>query len=146
MSQLPYAGISVVERSGLLSARLIGLLLADQGAQVLVARSDAAPQPPPAPGAEPQDPSLHFDHLDPYLNRGKGLLQTSGDQESATADIIIVQGNAPVAVQPWQILVRVLAALPGDATYGQLPADCSEDLLSAPLGFYTDMALSAKAL
>ena len=142
MSQLPYAGICVVERSGLLSARLIGLLLADQGAQVLVARSDAAPQA----SKEPPDPSLHFEHLDPYLHRGKGLLQTSGEQESATADIIIVQGNAPVAVQPWQILVRVLAALPGDASYGHLPADCSEDLLSATLGFYTDMALSAKAL
>ncbi len=146
MSQLPYTGISVVERSGLLSARLLGLLLADQGAQVLVARSDAAPQAPPHPSAAPRDPSLHFEHLDPYLNRGKGLLQTSGDQESATADIIIVQGLEPVTVQPWQILVRVLAALPGDASYGHLPADCSEDLLSATLGFFTDMALSAKVL
>ncbi len=146
MSQLPYAGISVVERSGLLSARLLGLLLADQGAQVLVARSDGATQASPHSGAAPQDPSLHFEHLDPYLNRGKGLLQTSGEQESATADIIIVQGLESVAVQPWQILVRVLAALPGDASYGHLPADCSEDLLSATLGFFTDMALSAKAL
>ncbi len=146
MSQLPYAGISVVERSGLLSARLIGLLLADQGAQVLVARSESGLQASPDAGAAPHDPSLHFDHLDPYLNRGKGLLQTAGDQESATADVIIVQGNAPMDVQPWQILVRVLAALPGDATYGHLPADCSEDVLSATLGFFTDMALSAKAL
>ena len=96
MSTLPYAGICVVERSGLLSARLIGLLLADQGAQVLVAQSDAAPQAT----KEPLDPSLHFEHLDPYLNRGKGLLQTSGDQESATADIIIVQGNAPWPCSP----------------------------------------------
>lgn len=44
MSQLPYAGICVVERSGLLSARLLGPLLADQGAQVLVARANAASQ------------------------------------------------------------------------------------------------------
>jgi len=146
MSSLPYEGICVLEKSGLLSARLIGLLLADQGAQVLVAQSDAASQAPPNAGAQHHDPSLHFGHLDPYLNRGKGLLQTSGAQESAAADIIIVQGNAPVAVQPWQILVRVLAALPGDASYGHLPADCSEDLLSATLGFFTDMALSAKAL
>lgn len=142
MSKLPFSGICVVERSGLLSARLIGLLLADQGAQVLVARMEPASQAP----SEPYDPSLHFDHLDPYLNRGKGLLQTAGLQESATADILIVQGHAPVAVQPWQILVRVLAALPGDASYDHLPADCSEDLLSATLGFFTDMALSAKVL
>jgi hypothetical protein len=73
-------------------------------------------------------------------------LQTSGEQESTTADILIVQGNEPVTVKPWQILVRVLAALPGDSSYGHLPADCSEDLLSATLGFFTDMALSAKAL
>ena len=142
MSQPPYSGISVVERSGLLSARLIGLLLADQGAQVLVAQSKRTP----LSSSEPLDPTLNFEHLDPYLNRGKGLLQTSGEQESKKADIVIVQGNEPVAVQPWQILVRVVAALPGDATYGHWKADCSEDLLSATLGFFTDMALSAKAL
>ena len=146
MSQLPYAGVCVVERSGLLSARLLGLLLADQGAQVLVARSNAASQAPPEHGAQAHDPSLYFEHLDPYLNRGKGILQTAGLEESKTADIIIVQGLEPVALQPWQILVRVLAALPGDASYGHLPADCSEDLLSATLGFFTDMALSAKVL
>lgn len=146
MSQLPYAGICVVERSGLLSARLLGLLLADQGAQVLAARSNAASQAPPEHGAQAHDPSLYFEHLDFYLNRGKGILQTAGLEESKTADIIIVQGLEPVAVHPWQILVRVLAALPGDASYGHLPADCSEDLLSATLGFFTDMALSAKVL
>ncbi len=146
MSQLPYAGVCVVERSGLLSARLLGLLLADQGAQVLVARSNAASQAPPEHGAQAHDPSLYFEHLDPYLNRGKGILQTAGLEESKTADIIIVQGLEPVALQPWQILVRVLAALPGDASYGHLPADCSEDLLSATLGFFTDMAMSAKVL
>jgi len=142
MSKLPYEGICVVEKSGLLTARLIGLMLADQGATVLVGRGDN----PLSSSSEPLDPSLHIDHLDPYLNRGKGLLQTSGEHESATADILIVQGNEPVTLKPWQILVRVLAALPGDPSYGHLPADCSEDLLSATLGFFTDMALSAKAL
>jgi crotonobetainyl-CoA:carnitine CoA-transferase CaiB-like acyl-CoA transferase len=52
MSQLPYAGISVVERSGLLAARLLGLLLADRGVQVLVARSEYASQARPAPGVD----------------------------------------------------------------------------------------------
>jgi crotonobetainyl-CoA:carnitine CoA-transferase CaiB-like acyl-CoA transferase len=32
----------------------------------------------------------------------------------------------------------VTAAIPGDETYGHLPADCSEDLLSAILGIFTD--------
>ena len=126
MSHLPYEGICVLETSGLLSARLIGLLLADQGAKVLVARSEHNA----LPSSDPLDPTLHFAHLDPYLDRGKSLLQTAGEQESTTADILIVQGNEPVAVKRWQILVRVVAALPGDATYGHLPADCSEDLLS----------------
>ena len=142
MSKLPYEGICVVEKSGLLTARLIGLLLADQGATVLVAQVDDSLKA----SSEPLDPSLHINHLDPYLHRGKGLLQTSGEHESATADIVIVQGDEPLPVKPWQIIVRVLAALPGDATYGHLPADCSEDLLSATLGVFTDMALSAKAL
>jgi len=147
MSKLPYEGICVVERSGLLTARLIGLLLADQGARVLVAQTAPNRVASPVVGsAAPADPTLSFEHLDPYLNRGKGLLQTSGVEEAATADIIIVQGNEPVSVHPWQILVRVVAALPGDACYGHLPADCSEDLLSATLGFFTDMALTGKVL
>ena len=147
MSKLPYEGICVVERSGLLTARLIGLLLADQGARVLVAQTAPTRVASPVVGsAAPADPTLSFEHLDPYLNRGKGLLQTSGQEESRTADIIIVQGNEPVSVHPWQILVRVVTALPGDACYGHLPADCSEDLLSATLGFFTDMALTGKVL
>ena len=147
MSKLPYEGVCVVERSGLLSARLIGLLLADQGAQVLVAQTALPSQTASAPSsAAPLDPTLTFEHLDPYLNRGKGLLQTSGLEESSTADILIVHGNEPVSVHPWQTLVRVVAALPGDACYGHLPADCSEDLLSATLGFFTDMALTGKVL
>jgi crotonobetainyl-CoA:carnitine CoA-transferase CaiB-like acyl-CoA transferase len=147
MSKLPYEGICVVERSGLLTARLIGLLLADQGARVLVAQTAPTRVASPVVGsAAPADPTLSFEHLDPYLNRGKGLLQTSGQEESRTADIIIVQGNEPVSVHPWQILVRVVAALPGDACYGHLPADCSEDLLSATLGFFTDMALTGRVL
>jgi crotonobetainyl-CoA:carnitine CoA-transferase CaiB-like acyl-CoA transferase len=147
MSKLPYEGICVVERSGLLSARLIGLLLADQGARVLVAQTAPPSQTASPPGdAAPLDPTLSFVHLDPYLNRGKGLLRTSGLEESSTADIIIVQGTEPVTVHPWQILVRVVAAFPGDACYGHLPADCSEDLLSATLGFFTDMALTGRVL
>ena len=142
MSRLPYDGICVLEKSGLLSARLIGLLLADQGARVLVAKSERNC----VSSCDPLDPTEDWSDLAPYLDRGKLLLQTAGEQESTTADILIVQGNEPVAVKPWQILVRVVAALPGDATYGHLPADCSEDVLSATLGFFTDMAMSAKAL
>lgn len=142
MSRLPYDGICVLEKSGLLASRLIGLLLADQGAKVLVAKT----QQVCASSCDPLDPTADWRDLAPYLDRGKLLLQTAGEEESTTADILIVQGNEPVDLKPWQILVRVVAALPGDATYGHLPADCSEDLLSATLGFFTDMAMCAKAL
>ena len=69
MSKLPYEGICVVERSGLLTARLIGLLLADQGARVLVAQTAPTRVASPVVGsAAPADPTLSFEHLDPYLN------------------------------------------------------------------------------
>jgi len=98
MSRLPYDGICVLEKSGLLSARLIGLLLADQGARVLVAKSERNC----VSSCDPLDPTEDWSDLAPYLDRGKLLLQTAGEQESTTADILIVQGNEPVAVKPWQ--------------------------------------------
>jgi len=39
-----------------------------------------------------------------------------------------------------QIVLRVTAAIPGDNTCGHLAADCSEDLLNALVGIFTDMA------
>ncbi|HUT95811.1 MAG TPA: CoA transferase [Thermoguttaceae bacterium] len=42
--------------------------------------------------------------------------------------------------------MRVVAALPGDDTYGYLPADCSEDLINAVVGFFTDMSITGPML
>ena len=39
MSQLPYAGIRIVELSKTVAGRLAGLLFADQGAEVLIGRN-----------------------------------------------------------------------------------------------------------
>ena len=41
-----------------------------------------------------------------------------------------------------QIVLHVVAALPGDKVFGDLPHDCDEGLLLAVTGFFTDMALS----
>ena len=43
-------------------------------------------------------------------------------------------------------VLRVTAAIPGDEIYGHLAADCSEDLLSALVGIFTDMAASGRLL
>ncbi len=54
MAQLPLEGIYVIEHSASLAGRLAGLLLADQGATVVVSRQNMGTQP-----------------LDAYLDRGK---------------------------------------------------------------------------
>ncbi len=55
MTHLPYQNIRIIEKSTTLTGRLIGLLFADQGADVFIER--AADRPP-------------RDH-DSYLDRGK---------------------------------------------------------------------------
>lgn len=128
--RLPYAGIRVLELSDTLTGRLAGLLFADQGAEVLIAR-DANFQP---------------DELDEYLDRNKYSIAPTKLADTSLADIIIVDGEADVDRGPSQIVLRVVAALPGDTVYGDLPADCSEDLLNALVGFYTDMGTTSKIL
>ena len=58
------------------------------------------------------------------------------------ADVIIVDGERDVKREPHQIVLHVVAALPGDKLFGHLPHDCDEGLLLALTGFFTDMALS----
>ena len=128
--ELPYAGIRIIERSKTLSGRLAGLLFADQGAEVLVAREA---------GYKPDD-------LDEYLDRNKTSLPPDQLTDMQSADVIIVDGDAGVTQAPAQILLRITAALPGDKTYGYLPADCSEDLINAIVGFYTDMSTTGPVL
>jgi crotonobetainyl-CoA:carnitine CoA-transferase CaiB-like acyl-CoA transferase len=64
----------------------------------------------------------------------------------SSADVIIVDGVDPILLLPHQILMRVTAALPGDEDYGDLEADCSDDLLNALTGFFTDMGTSSRYL
>jgi crotonobetainyl-CoA:carnitine CoA-transferase CaiB-like acyl-CoA transferase len=127
----PLRGIRVIERSGLLSGRLAGLLMADQGAEVFVER-DAAPTPG---GLD-----------DSFFDRGKIAVPSGATQDSASADVVIVDGAAEAARPPDQIVVRIVAALPGDDAYGDLPTDCPEGLINAIGGFFTNMSVSGPIL
>ncbi len=128
--ELPYAGIRIIERSKTLSGRLAGQMFADQGAEVLVSR----------------DADFEPDGLDEYLDRSKFCLPSAELADTGSADIIIVDGDEAVDRSSAQIVLRITAALPGDKTYGYLPADCSEDLINGIVGFYTDMGTTARAL
>jgi crotonobetainyl-CoA:carnitine CoA-transferase CaiB-like acyl-CoA transferase len=128
---LPFQHLRLVERSATLAGRLTGLMFADQGAEVFVTRS--APS-----GRDGLD--------DAYFDRGKIVLPPGGLPDASSADVIVVDGEEPVNRAPHQILLRIAAALPGDEAYGYLPADCSEDLLNALVGFFTDMNVSGPML
>lgn len=130
MSRLPYADVRIFERSSTLTGRLVGLLFADQGAEVFVERPVNA------------EPGTH----DAYLDRGKVAVAPAGLADTSSADIIIVDGTGPVTRTAAQIVLRVTAAIPGDEAYGHLSADCSEDLLSALVGIFTDMSGAGRLL
>jgi crotonobetainyl-CoA:carnitine CoA-transferase CaiB-like acyl-CoA transferase len=123
------AGVRILELSDTLAGRLTGQLLADQGAEVFLARGAGATQ-----------------YDDKYLDRGKTILPPGSLADTSSADLIIVDGDRPVKRLPHQLVMRVVAALPGDEAYGDLPADCSEDLLNALVGFYTDMSITGPIL
>ena len=127
----PLRGVRVIERSATLSGRLAGLLLAEQGAEVFVERSASA-----APGARD----------DAFFDRGKIAIPPGATADSSSTDIVIVDGTEPATRAPHQVLVRIVAALPGDEAYGDLPADCSEDLINAISGFFTNMSISGPIL
>ena len=128
----PLLGVRVVERSATLSGRLAGLLLADQGADVFVERGASATQG----GLD-----------DAFFDRGKVAVPPGGTEDSSSsADIVILDGAAQLSRAPHQVLVRIMAALPGDKAYGDLPHDCSEDLVSAISGFFTNMSVSGPML
>ena len=119
--RLPYEGVRIIENGNLLSGRLAGLLFADQGAEVLVI-----------------DPKEDAD-VDSYLNRNK-IAISAADVSLSSADIIIVDGSDDsIPRLPHQIMMRTVAALPGDTRFGHLPDDIDEDYLSALTGFFTDM-------
>ncbi len=127
MSKLPYEKVNVVELSKTIAGRLAGLLLADQGANVFILNNNEQKK----------------EKLDTYFNRNKISVNTS-ELTTEYADIIIVDGDTKVEKTDSQILLRITAALPGDDIYGHLDADCSEDLLNALVGFYTNMSTLGK--
>lgn len=127
----PFQGIRIIERSKTLAGRLAGQLFADQGAEVFVERWGVS---------GPND--LDND----YFDRGKIVLPLGSLSDTSSADIIIVDGEKSISRAPHQIVIRVTAAVPGDEAYGHLPADCSEDLLNALVGFYTDMSITGAML
>jgi hypothetical protein len=102
----PLQGVRVIERSLLLSGRLAGLLMADQGAEVFVERGAGT-----TPGG--------LD--DAFFDRGKVTVPPGATDDATSADLVIVDGAAQVARAPHQILLRIVAALPGDEAYGHLP-------------------------
>ncbi|MGI9532444.1 CoA transferase [Lutimonas sp.] len=130
MKNLPYHGIIVYELSNTVAGRLTGLLFADQGAEVYIKRKDIH---------EPIG-------VDQYFDRNKYSILSEKLNDTSPADIIIVDGDTKVDRTESQIVVRITAAVPGDEIYGYLPADCSEDLLNALVGFYTDMGTTSKIL
>lgn len=140
MSRLPYQHVRIIELSSTLTGRLVGLLFADQGAEVFVERS--ATTAPGGPAVAPASANAH----DPYLDRGKTAVPPASVTDTSSADVIIVDGTVPVTRTAGQIVLRVTAAIPGDEAYGHLPADCSEDLLSALVGIFTDMSGSGRLL
>jgi crotonobetainyl-CoA:carnitine CoA-transferase CaiB-like acyl-CoA transferase len=127
----PLQSLRVIERSTVLSGRLAGLLLADQGADVFVERGGGS-----TPGG--------LD--DAFFDRGKIAVPPGSADDTSSADIVIVDGGAQVVRAPHQMLVRIMAALPGDEAYGDLPHDCSEDLINAISGFFTNMSVSGPIL
>ena len=130
MKKLPYQDINIFELSTTLSGRLAGLLFADQGAKVYFVNR----------------PGRSGEEVDDYLDRDKFAADPEALADTRAADVVIVDGDIPIDRQHTQIVLRITAALPGDDVYGHLKADCSEDLLSATVGFFTDMAMTGRLL
>ena len=84
MNRLPYNDVRIIEKSVTLTGRLIGLLFADQGAEVFVERGVAA------------TPGEH----DGYLDRGKIAISPGALSNTTSTDVIIVDGAIPVAGEP----------------------------------------------
>ena len=128
MSQPPYSGLRIIELSKTLTGRLTGLMFADQGAEVLIER----------------DLSFQPNEHDGYFDRNKISVPPGSLEDTDSADVIIVDGDKKINSRVSQIVLHVTAALPDDEIYGDLEADCSEDLLNALVGFFTDMSTTGK--
>ena len=127
--------------TSLLSGRLTGLLFADQGAEVVILNNGVKNTTKLTDGDDNSEKAVND-----FLNRNKIWPTTYTQEEEEKllkgADVIIVDGEKNVSRDAHQIVLHVVAALPGDKLFGHLPHDCDEGLLLALTGFFTDMALS----
>jgi crotonobetainyl-CoA:carnitine CoA-transferase CaiB-like acyl-CoA transferase len=129
LTAMPLQGIRVLETGATPAARLAGVLLADQGADV-----------------------FSLDHgrlsnggLDDYLDRGKLLLPAAVLSSVEGIDIIIAGSEPSARSVESQISLSFPAVAPGDVEF-DLPPDASDDLLNALVGFYTDLGVTSKLL
>ncbi len=126
---LPLQGIRVLETGRTLAARLAGVLLSDQGAEVFALDRDHAAE----------------EGIEDYLNRGKHLLPAAAFSAVENADITVHDGHACEARPPWQISLGFTAGVPGDPDC-DLPDDASDDLLNGMVGLYTDLGVTSRLL
>jgi len=127
MGTMPLGGIYVVEYSAGLAGRLTGLLLADQGATVVIGRKRHGHEP-----------------LDAFLDRGK-IYKIGEAPSAAGADLVIGDGLFTEPRRKGQTRLAVTAALPGEADY-VLPDAVGDDVLKAAIGLYTDLSVTRKVL
>lgn len=130
LSSLPYGGIRIAEKSRLLTGRLIGQMFADQGAHVCIERN----------------PERERSAADDYFDRNKIVVAPGELDSHSSFDVVVVDGAGAIDRLPGQLVVRVVAALPDDSVYGELADDCDEGLLSALVGFFTDMGQISRPL
>jgi len=118
-----------METGTALAARLAGVLLADQGAEVF-ALDHGRPS---------------NEGLDDYLDRGKLLLPAAVLSDVQEIDIIIAGSETITRSNDAQIALSFPPVAPGDVEF-DLPHDASDDLLNALVGFYTDLGVTSKLL
>jgi crotonobetainyl-CoA:carnitine CoA-transferase CaiB-like acyl-CoA transferase len=128
MARLPLEGVCVLERSTGFAGRLAGLLLADQGATVIIGRRDARSIP-----------------LDSFFDRGKWRNSEHDAVAGGAIDLVIRDGTDTAARPIQQIRLAITAVLPGETAY-PFPDSVGDDVLKAALGFYTDLALTRRLL
>ncbi len=126
---MPLHGIRILETGTTHAARLTGVLLADQGAEV-----------------------FSLDHgrasnagLDAYLDRGKFLVPAATLASLEGCDLIIAGSEPYERSVASQISLSFPAVAPGDNEF-DLPPDASDDILNALVGFYTDLGVTSKPL
>lgn len=135
MSKQPYEGLRVVELdANLLSGRLTGMLFSDQGAEVIILSSGK--ESGLATKITDGD-DIAEQRANDMLNRNKiqpkEYTTTEGRKILKGADVIIVDGDAIVPREPHQIVLHVVAALPGDKVFGHIPHDCDKGQRSHPI-------------